>query len=254
MKPSAQVAIITGASSGIGAALARKLGLAGVRVGLTARRLGLLDELAVEVRAAGGAAEAIAADAEDIPATIRAIHALADRLGPVDLLIANAGIGRKNPASAFDAADVATTLRVNVVGAAAAIEAVLPSMIARRSGQIVGISSLAAYRGLPGSSAYGASKAALTVMLESLRVELRPHGIAVTAVHPGFVRTAMIDGPGRHPFAMDADRAAALIVRAIAARRRHVAFPWQTAALATLGRWLPAGVSDGLASRLIGSS
>ena len=252
MKTSPRVAVITGASSGIGAALARRLARGGTHVGLSARRTDLLDALAAEIRAGGGTAEAVAADAEDIPGTIAAVHALAARLGPVDLMIANAGLGRKNPASAFDAAELATTLRVNLVGAAAAIQAVLPSMLARRRGQVVGISSLAAYRGLPGSSAYCASKAGLTALLESLRAELRPAGIVVTAVHPGFVRTAMIEGPGRHPFAMDVDRAAAIIERAIRSGRPHVAFPRPTAALATLGRWLPAGVSDRLTRILLG--
>ena len=156
-----QVAVITGASSGIGAELARNLAKAGARVGLNGpARRGTRRARRVDPRPGGTAAVAVA-DATDRAATQDAIARLASELGPIDLLVANAGLGLFTPASNFSAADVEQQVRVNVLGPVYAIEAVLPSMLARGQGHIVGISSLAAYRGMPGTSGYCATKAAL---------------------------------------------------------------------------------------------
>jgi short-subunit dehydrogenase len=245
MKLGSEVAVVTGASSGIGAELARRLAAEGVKVGLTARRADLLEEVAATIRAAGGTAAVAPADAADARATREAITRLAAELGPVDLLVANAGLGLSTPAATFSAELVEQIVRVNLLGPAYAIEAVLPDMLVRGRGHLVGISSLAAYRGLPDTAGYCASKAGLTALLESLRVELHPRGIAVTVVHPGFVRTPMIAGStDPQPFVMDVEPAVRIILRGIAARRPAVAFPWPTAALASLGRWLPPRISD----------
>ncbi|MEW4566483.1 SDR family NAD(P)-dependent oxidoreductase [Tautonia sp. JC769] len=248
----ARSAIVTGASSGIGAALARQLAGQGVRVGLTARRLDRLEGLAESIRAAGGEAAVAPADAADRRATAGAIARLERELGPIDLLIANAGLGRSSPAVGFSAEVVEEVVRVNLIGAAAAIEGVLPGMLARGHGQIVGISSLAGFRGLPGSSAYCASKAGLSTLLEGLRPDLRRRGVLVTVVHPGFVRTPMTEA-SRHvqPWMMDADRAAAIILKGIARGRRRVDFPAPTLALMRLVRFLPGSVYDRLAPRVL---
>ena len=252
-RDSTRVAVVTGASSGIGAELARQLAGSGWRVGLTARRAGDLEALAVAIRAAGGIAAVAPADAADPDATRGAIAALADELGPIDLLIANAGLGLGTPAGAFSAADVERMVRVNLLGAAYAIEAVLPEMLRRGRGQIAGISSLAAYRGLPGGAGYCASKAGLTALLESLRIDLRRRGIAVTAVHPGYVRTPMIAGADHPlPLVLDVGPAARIILKGIAARRPHVAFPRPMAALVSLGRLLPGGLYARLVGRIVG--
>jgi short-subunit dehydrogenase len=240
-----RVAVITGASSGIGAELARQVAAEGLSVGLTARRLDLLEELAAEIRSKGGTAAVAAADAGDVEATRGAIRTLAEALGPIDLLIANAGFGRTLTAREFSATTIEKMVRVNLVGAAAAIEAALPAMLERRSGQIVGISSLAAFLGLPGGVGYCASKAGLSAMLESLRHDLRGSGVAVTIVHPGYVRTPMTQGSGRTlPFLMEAGPAARRILKGIAARRRYVNFPWPMATLAGLGRILPGAIVE----------
>ena len=145
-------------------------------------------------------------------------------------------------------------VRVNLVGAAVAIEAVLPEMLERRSGQIVGISSLAAYRGLPINSGYSATKAGLTALLEGLRVDLRGRGVDVTIVHPGFVRTPMIEGSqDRRPFVMVVGPAVRVLLRGVAARRRYVDFPWPMASLAGLGRILPGAVYDRLIAAAMGA-
>lgn len=248
-----RVAVVTGASSGIGAELARQLAASGWRVGLTARRADQLDALALEIRRLGGVAEVAPADAADPDATRGAIRALVEALGgPVDLLIANAGVGAPVPATAFSAAAIERIVRVNLLGAASAIEAVLPEMLRRQSGHLVGISSLAAYRGLPGGAGYCASKAGLTAMLESLRIDLRRQGIAVTSVHPGYIRTPMIAGAAHPlPFLMEAGPAARVILKAVAARRRHVAFPRPMAALMTVARAVPCILYDRLVGRFV---
>jgi short-subunit dehydrogenase len=247
-----QVAVVTGASSGIGAELARQLGAAGVKVGLTARRVDQLEAVAGEIRRGGGTSAVAAADAEDAGSTRLVIARLAEALGSVDLLVANAGLGLKTPANRFSTEDLGRIMRVNVLGAAAAIEAVLPGMLERGSGHIVGISSLAGYRGLPRTSGYSASKAALSTLLEGLRIELAAQGIAVTVVHPGYVRTPMIEGsPHPPPFVMGVDRAARIILKGIAAGRREINFPWQIASLMGLLRALPGPFYDRLMRSLL---
>lgn len=249
-----RTAIITGASSGLGAELARQLALEGVSVGLSARREAELNAVATEIRAAGGTAQVVPADAADREATRRALEELASRLGAVDLLIANAGVGIKMSARDFSAADVEQMVRVNLLGAVYAIEAVLPGMLERGRGQIVGMSSLAGHRGLPGAAGYCATKAGLTTLLEGLRVELRGTGIGITTVHPGYVRTPMTarsDHP--RPFLMEVEPAARTILRGIVARRRVVNFPVPMAALMGFVRAWPVWLYDPLAARLLNS-
>jgi short-subunit dehydrogenase len=251
MRIDSRAAVITGASSGIGAELARGLAAAGVPVGLVARREDRLRAVAARIAASGGTAVVATADVAEPSQVREAIAALADRLGPIDLLVANAGVGFETPARAFVAADFERLVRVNLLGASYAFEAVLPAMLARGRGHLVGISSLAAYRGLPGSAGYSATKAGLSALLEGFRVELRPRGIAVTTVHPGYVRTPMTEGAGHPlPFAMDVGPASRIILRGIAARRREVNFPWPMAAFLGLVRHWPNGLYDRVAAAL----
>src|SRR5262249_22248369 len=179
--------VVTGASSGIGAELARQLAACGVRVGLTARRSDALNEIAAAIRSAGGTAEVASADAADRSATHAALATLADRLRPIDLLVANAGLGLRPPADRFSADEFERLVRVNLLGASYAIEAVLPGMIERGDGHLVGISSLAARRGMPGAAGYCATKAGLSTLLEGLRVDLRRRGVPATTVHPRYL-------------------------------------------------------------------
>ena len=251
MKIDSKAAVITGASSGIGAELARQLAALGVPVGLTARRESELAALAAAIRQQGGTAVVAPADAAD-PTTFRAaIVRLAERLGPIDLLIANAGVAIELPAETFSAERFDYMVRVNLLSAAHAIELVLPEMLRQRRGHIVGISSLAAFRGIPRSTGYCATKAALTTLLEGLRVDLRGRGVAVTTVHPGYVHTPMTEKATHpRPFLMQAGPAARVILRGIAARRRVVSFPWPMATVVNLIRLLPDPIFDRIASRL----
>jgi short-subunit dehydrogenase len=235
-----QVAVITGASSGIGWELAKQLAAGGCKVGLVARRREHLEKLAAEIRQAGGTAVGAAADVGERAATVAAVHGLARELGPVDLLIANAGLARSTYLQPLNVPDVEAMVRVNLLGVVYAIEAVLPEMLRRGSGHLVGVSSLAGLKGLPGDSGYCATKAAVNTYLEGLRIHLHGRGVAVTTVCPGFVHTEMTaDFRGKMPWVMDADRAARLIVRALERRVKVYHFPWQALLLMRLTRWLP---------------
>lgn len=245
-----KIVFITGASSGIGRALAIELGRRGATIGLLARRAETLSEIQREVEDAGGRALALAADVRDTDAVRAAASQLREKLGRIDVLIANAGIGATTDARALEAKEVADVLGTNVMGAVNSVTAVLPEMIEKRSGQLVVISSLAAYRGLPKSGAYCASKAAVSAFFESLRVDLRGTGVGVTIIHPGFIRTPLTEGrSAKMPFFMELDDAIKKIIRAIEERKKSYAFPWQLATLVRIGMVLPASWYDKVASR-----
>lgn len=243
--------VITGASSGLGEYLAVELGRRGHVVGLVARREVELERVAGLVRATGAKAAYAMADVTDGPALKAAIGRLAAEHGPVDILVANAGGDAFTPATRFDAAKFASVFRLNVDGVLNAFDAVLPAMLERRSGQIVAVSSMAARLGLSPSSAYSASKAAVSTLMEAFGVELPPYGIAVTTVHPGFVRTPLT-AKNKHPmpFLVEPERAARLMADGILARRRRVDFPFMMNVITRLAAWLPAFVFEPLLRRL----
>lgn len=243
---SSPVIVLTGASSGIGAAVAREFARRqGARIGLLARRKEQLDEVAAAVVEAGGEALVLPCDVTDAEAVQRAVDAVREAFGPIDLALANAGIGDPTPVRRFDAECVGRIMRVNFDGAVHLFAACLPEMIERRRGHLVGVSSLAAYRGLPKSGGYSASKAALSALMESMRLELPALGVAVTTVHPGFVKTPMTDKNNfPMPFILDVEDAAALVVRRLARRPRTIEFPWALATGMRLLRLLPNWLYD----------
>jgi len=235
-----RVAIITGASSGIGWALAQTLAAKRAKVGLIARRKEKLEQLAQEIRQGGGTASLAAADVGDREQTRAAVQQLSSELGPVDLMIANAGVGMPTVVNPLNTPDIDKMCRVNFLGVVYSVEAILPAMLERRQGHLAAVSSLAAYKGLPGESAYCATKAAVNVFMEGLRIQLRDRGIAVTIVCPGFVRTPMTAVNNfRMPWLLEADEAARRIVRALERRRAVYDFPWQLSLLTKMTRWLP---------------
>ncbi len=243
------VALVTGASTGLGRGLARRLAEEGYAVALVARRRALLERVAADILDAGGRVDVFPADVSDRAAIRRATEAATARLGPIDLLIANAGIHVRSGAGQVVASDVETTFAVNFLGAVYAVEAVLPGMMERRYGQLVCVSSLAAYGGLPGSAAYSASKAALTSYFEALRIELRGTGVDVTVLSPGFVRTPMTaQSAASRPFLLECDDAVERMLRAIGARKRAHGFPWPLAALVRAGRLFPRSLYDAVLS------
>jgi short-subunit dehydrogenase len=242
------VVIVTGASSGIGRALALRLGAGGYRVGLVARRRDELELVATTIAAAGGSAAVAPADVGDRPALRAAIAVIENQLGPTDVMVANAGFGAPTRLDPLNTDDVEQTIRVNILGVIYSIEAVLPGMIARKSGHLLAISSLGAFKGLPGESAYCASKAAVNAYMEGLRIALRSKGVVVTTVCPGFVETPMTPMDSAMPFMISADAAARRIARLITRRRGGVArFPLPMSLLMSLIARLP----DAIVARLI---
>ncbi len=235
-----QVAVVTGASSGIGRALARALAAEGCKVGLVARRQDQLASLADEIRASGGVAEHAAADVAERLQVVAAIRDLAGRLGPVDLLVANAGVGAPTILEPMNVSDVEKMFRVNVLGVVYSLEAVLPAMLERGRGHVAAVSSIAAYKGLPGEWGYSASKAAVNNVMEGLRIQLRDRGIAVTTICPGFVATPMTEvNEFKMPWLLTADAAARRIVRALRRRKKVYSFPWQMSVFMKLAQWAP---------------
>ena len=246
-----QVALITGAGSGLGRELARHLAREGAAIAAIDLKPEPLSALEAEL---GGTPVAWAiGDVTDRTALAQAVKQVRHKLGPIDLLIANAGIGIENSALQFRAEDFEAQIRVNLVGVANSVEAVLPEMLQRKRGHIVGISSLASYRGLPKMAGYCASKAGLNSLLEAVRFEVRPSGIDVTTICPGWIRTQLtknVDVP--KPYMMDPEFAVRTMLDAIRRKKLFVAFPptaaWQVRLLA----WLPARISDGIMRLLLG--
>ncbi|HVR43270.1 MAG TPA: SDR family oxidoreductase, partial [Thermoanaerobaculia bacterium] len=187
----ARRAIITGASSGIGRELAIELARRGWRTALTARNAEALEQTAAAVRSAGGEALVVPGDVTRPEDLERAVRTALEAWGGIDLAVANAGQGFPTPVAHLDLPAATALMRTNFEGTLNLLAAVVPHMIERRSGQFVGIASLAGWRGLPGTGVYSASKAAMQALLEAARVELAPHGVAVTKINPGFIRTAM---------------------------------------------------------------
>ncbi len=235
-------AFITGASSGIGRVLAKKLGSRGTRVVVAARRQVALESLVASIRDRGGAADVCLLDVADSEATLAAIRHWNSKTGGLDLVVANAGVSISRHANELKWEHVAPVVRVNVLGAFATIVAGLECMEHRGKGTLVGVSSLAGMRGFPRAGAYPASKAALSTFLETLRADLDGKGIAVVDVRPGFVDTAMTrQNKFKMPFLMAADRAAELTLKGIERGDAIVAYPWPTAAAVSVAQSIPNG-------------
>src|SRR5437763_10926747 len=248
---SEQVVLITGASSGIGRAFAMELVRRGAKLGLVARRAEILHEIIAELNPAQQVnALALPADVQDAQSMRLVAEQLITKFGRIDVLIANAGVGVTNPGTQFDPAKFAAVVNVNVIGVANSVAAVLPEMVTRGSGQLVAISSLAAYRGLPESAAYCASKAGVSAMFESLRLDLAPRGITVTIIHPGFIKTPLTAGrEAKLPWLMESDDAVNQMLRAIEQRKKSYAFPWQLATIGRLGTVMSNLLYDSTSSR-----
>ena len=231
------VAIITGASSGIGEAVAIALAQRGWKVGLIARREDRLQALKARI---GEDAAIAAADVTDRAGLEAAIAQLQQTLGPCDLMLANAGIGETVSGTRFSTDAALKVIDVNVNGVIHAIGAVIPQMVERGSGHVAVVSSVAGYRGLPGFGAYSASKAAVTNFFEAQRGELIPRGIAVTSIHPGYVETPLTDTNNfSMPFIIPAEKAARIMANGLEKRKKEINYPWQMANLMRLARVLP---------------
>lgn len=240
-----RTALITGASSGLGRALSTWFSKRGVRVFAAARRQEQLVSLRDEARAEGGTIEPVEMDVSDTQATLARIRKLDAECGGLDLVVANAGYGEENSGKRLKWEIVERTIQVNVMGASATLCAVLPQMVERGRGHIVGISSVAAYRGVPKLAVYAGSKAYLRVFLEGLRVDLQSTGVKVTSIHPGYVKTEMTaNNKGPMPFLIEAPEAADLMGKAILRGESEFIFPWQAASMVKALQLVPNGLFD----------
>jgi len=242
-KPAARRVFITGASSGIGAALARHYAAEGAILGLVARRGELLAELAAGLDTE---CAVYAVDVRDADAMRAAAKDFMQCHGTPDIVIANAGVSRGTLTEcAEDLTAFRAVMDINVLGMVHTFHPFIERMRQAGQGHLAGIASVAGLRGLPGASAYSASKAAAISFLESLRVEMVNSGVSVTTICPGYIRTPMTDvNTYPMPFMLDADTAAAKMARVIDQKRRYVILPWQMALVGRLMKLLPAAVWD----------
>lgn len=246
--------LITGASSGIGEALARCYAAPGVTLALSGRDEARLAAVAAACEAAGATITTQAVEVTDA-AALKAWIEGCDAAAPLELVIANAGISAGTGDGSETDEQVRAIFAVNQQGVLNTVLPAIERMRPRRRGQIAVMASLASFRGFPGAPAYCASKAAVRVWGEALRGHLAAEGIAVSVICPGFVRSRMT-AVNRFPmpFLVEADEAAAIIRRGLARNRARIAFPWQMAAIIWLLSVLPPGLTDRALGRLPGKS
>jgi len=245
-----RVVLITGASSGLGEAMARSCARDGARVALAARREERLRALAAELEAIGAAALVIPTNMRD-PEAMRAMAAATrERFGRIDVLVANAGVGHAAPVMETTEEQLREQVEVNLLGVIRSAQAVLPAMRTQGSGHILAVASVAAGCAMPRSAIYSATKAGVVAFCEGLRREVSMHGIAVTAILPGFIATRMTEGL-TIPMP-PASRVGDAVARLIRRPRRLVVIPAWYAPLLTLNRLAP-GLVDAIARRYEGT-
>ncbi len=242
---------ITGASSGIGEALALYYAAPGVALYLTGRNAGRLKAVTDICAQQGARAEGFVINVTDRPAMEMLLNRL-DDLTPIDLVIANAGISGGTGVIEGETADqVRSIFATNVDGVFNTILPLVPRMTARRTGQIAIMSSLAAFTGWPGAPAYSASKAAVRIFGEALRGSLRKSGVRVNVVCPGFIESRMTAANDfRMPLLMPANRAAAIIAKGLCNNRGRIAFPLKTYLVSGLIGILPPAFSSMILTKL----
>ncbi|MCB9762183.1 MAG: SDR family NAD(P)-dependent oxidoreductase [Alphaproteobacteria bacterium] len=259
MKLSGSLALVTGASSGIGAATARALAAKGARVALVARTRAALEEVAASIRAAGGEAHVFPADVGDPDAVAAMAAQVTADLGVPDLLVNNAGVGRWLSVEETDPDEAVAMMRVPYFAAFFVTRAFIEGMVARGSGRVVNVNSPAGFTPIPGAAGYSAARAALRTFSRCLDAELRGSGVGVTHFTPGKVSTPYFsNNPGaeeRIPGiaaiipTLSPDEVAARLIAAVDADRRHATVPWMAAAIEALN-----SVAPWLVSALVRSS
>ena len=243
--------LLTGASGGIGLALSRQLAKERVNLALLARRENILRQLADELKDSGSVILPVKCDVSNKGETARAYREIQARFGHVDIAIFNSGLSHRADVVDFRVDIAREIFEVNVFGMLNFIGELLPDFIKRKEGTIVGVSSLADCRGFPKNRSYSASKAAATSLLESLRVELKEHGIKVITVKPGFVKTPMTEG-NRYPkpFLMTPERAAAIIIKGIKKEKSMIQFPLPIVLGSKLLKAMPGFLYERIAARI----
>lgn len=247
MHPSDGCVWITGASSGIGAALALEMATQGWQVAISARRQQALDEIAAQ----HANIHSFVGDVTDRAAMQAVVETIESQLGPIALGVMNAGIYLPTALPDFDPSLFDRTFEVNLTGAVNAMAPLVPLMVGRGAGRLALVSSVAGYGGLPTSAAYGASKAALFNLGESMAMDLADHGVGVSMIAPGFVKTPATDvNTFSMPFIISAEEAARRMVKGLGQAKTHISFPRRFSLLLRLINMLPRG----LYVRLVGRS
>lgn len=242
---------LTGASSGIGEALAYELARRGARVAVTARRKELLDGIVARIEASNGQARSFPGDVLNLEEMKAMVDSIEREMGPIDIAIPNAGTHIFSKPEQFDSAEYMSIMQLNFGGVLHCLEAVIPRMLLRGGGHLAPVASLAGYRGLPRAAAYGASKSALIHFLESIRFHLQPKGISISIVNPGFVKTPLTDKNDFYmPFLISSERAAKIICNGIERGKRSIAFPIPFSWIVGLGKFLPAPVYEKIVNQL----
>jgi len=245
-----KVILLTGASSGIGYSLAKLLPKENCSLALVARRKYLLDELANEISSDKKSIKTYKCDVSAIDKVTEVYNQIKSDFGNVHIAILNAGVSGRIEINNFSSELAQEILGANIFGITNWIDVLLPDFLERKEGTIVGVSSIADLKGFPKSGLYNASKAAASIFLESLRIELKPKNINVITVRPGFIRTPMTDKNEFYmPLLMDADKAAEIILKGIKKGKRIIQFPLVMAILAELVRLLPKGLFEYLAGK-----
>lgn len=237
--------IITGASSGIGEALAWRYANKGYDVALCARREEKLISLSTELQSAFPQQQFPYAslDVSELESVSPVFAQLRERMGQIDVIIANAGITDTRRTGNGDLEKDIRVINTNLLGAIATIDAAIAIFREQGHGHLVGISSFSAFRGIPGSAAYSASKAALTNYLEGVSTELHKKNIQVSCIHPGFINTDISDNMDKFPFVISAEKAATAMEKAISQKKKNITVPaWPWSVLKGVMRVLPDSV------------
>lgn len=242
-----KIILITGASRGIGKAIALELSKNNNYIALLARDGKKLQELKIQIESNGSKCLAVKCDVSVKDEVRNAIEIILKEFHRIDMAFLNAGIGISNFMKDFDSGKFENTFKVNVFGIAYFLEKLIPIMKKQNSGTIVGISSLADARGLPGSAAYSASKIAVSHLLEAARIELKKFGINVVTVKPGFIKTDLVAKNTFYmPFLMEADDAAKRIFKDISNNKTRISFPLPVAIINYIGKITPGFIYENI--------
>ena len=245
-----KVVLLTGASSGIGYSLAKSLPKENCSLALISRRKNILKQLETELKNRRNRVISYSCDVSNIDEVRETYSQIQNDFGKVDIAILNAGISHRADVKNYSAEIAEKIFNVNVFGIINFVEQLLPEFLERRGGIIVGVSSLAEVRGFPKSGFYNASKSAASLLLESLRIELKPFGVKVITIKPGFVRSPMTDkNDFRMPFLMDIDEATNSIIKGLRKEKQIIQFPLPIVFGAKIMKLLPNWLFDYLMSK-----
>jgi short-subunit dehydrogenase len=229
MNLSGKTILITGASSGIGYARAERLSKEDCKLAVIARRIDKLEAFKAKFKRPANEIIPLYCDVTNKENVYSVTETILNRFGEIDIAILNAGTSSRLDVKDFSSSVGEEIMSVNLISNFYFLEKLIPHFINKKSGMIVGVSSLADVRGFPRSAFYNASKAGATRLYESLRIELKPYGIKVITVRPGFVKTPMTDKNEFYmPFMINADKAAGIILRGIIKEKRKIQFPLPT--------------------------